>query len=73
MTHAPASRIVGLESKIYPNLPLDIQTVKMVGEAMLEVWVLCSDSALGVSNLGGVFSALLQIDQDLCSPWESSR
>ena len=69
--HAPALRIVGLESEIYPNLPLDIQTAKTVGEAMPEVRVLCPDSALGVSNLGGVFSALLQIDQDLCSPWES--
>ena len=44
---------------------------KMVGEAMPEVWVLCPDSTLGVSNLGGVFSALLQIDQSLRSPWES--
>ena len=71
--HAPASRIVGLESEIYPNPPLDIQTVKMVGEEMPEIGVLCPDSALGVSNLGGVFSALLQIDQDLRSPWESPR
>ena len=71
--HVPASRIVGLESEIYPNLPLDIQTAKTVGEVMPEVWVLFSDSTLGVSDLGGAFSALLQIDQDLCSPWESPR
>ena len=71
MTHAPALRIVGLESKIYLNPPLDVQTAKTVGEVMLEVWVLCLDSVFEVGNPGSGFSALLQIDQDLCSPWES--
>ena len=69
--HAPASRVVELESEIYPDPPLDIQTVKMVREAIPEVQVLCLNSALGVGNLGGAFSTLLQIDQDLGSPWES--
>ena len=73
MTHVPALRVVGLESKIYLGPSWDIWTAKMVGEVMLKVQVLYLNSALGVSNLGGTFSALLQIDQDLHSPWESPR
>ena len=60
--------IVGLESKILPNPPLDSRVVKIVGGAVPEVQVLCPDSALGVGDLGGTFSTLLQVDQDLYSP-----
>ena len=64
-------RIVGLESEIHPEPPLDIRTVKTVGGAVPEVRVPYSGSALGVGDLGGAFSAQLQIDQDLRSPLES--
>ena len=60
--------IVGLESEILPNPPLDSWAVKIVGGVVPEVQVLCPNSALGVSDLGSAFSALLQVDQDLCSP-----
>ena len=49
------------------NPPLDSRAVKIVGGAVPEVQVLCSNSALGVGDLGSVFSALLQVDQDLHS------
>ena len=59
MTHAPAFRIVGLGNKVYPSPPQDAQTAKTVREAMPEVRVLYPDSALGVGDLSGAFSALL--------------
>jgi hypothetical protein len=44
---------------------MDDQIVKILGEGLLEVQVLCHDSALAIGDFVVAPSVLLKVDQDL--------
>ena len=45
--------------------PMDDQIVKILGEGLLEVQVLCHDSALAIGDFVVAPSVLLKVHQDL--------
>ena len=57
--------MAGLEIPLNPPMDNQMQLVKMLGEGLLEVWVLCHDSALAIGNSVIAPSILLKVDQDL--------
>jgi len=60
-----------LEVNLAPFACTPTQPVKMVGEVLLEVQVLCSNSTLAL-YIHGAFSALLEIDGGLRNSRRSS-
>ena len=60
-----------LEVNLAPFACTLMRPAKMVEEVLLEVLVLCPDSALAL-YVHGMFSALLKIDGGLCNSRRSS-